>query len=98
MSKLVFDIETVGEDFEPLDSTTQDSLTKWLKRESDGPEEYQALLADMKAGLGFSPLTGQIAAIGVLDVERNLGAVYYQSPDQPEKDFEADGITFRALT
>lgn len=97
MSKLVFDIETIGEDFDYLDKTTQDSLTHWLKKESDSEGEYQIALEDLKAGLGFSPLTGQIAAIGVLDIERNIGAVYYQSPDKPEKDFEENGITFRAM-
>lgn len=101
MAKLVFDIETVGEDFDTLDKTTRDSLTRWLKKESESEEEYKIALEELKAGLGFSPLTGQIAAIGVLDVERNLGAVYYQSPglttSQVVSDFEEEGVTFRAM-
>ena len=97
MAKLVFDIETIGEDFDALDQTTQESLTRWLKKESDSEEEYKIALADLKQGLGFSPLTGSIAAIGVLDVEKNVGAVYYQSPGKSEQDFEENGITFRAM-
>ncbi|MEK7506533.1 MAG: ribonuclease H-like domain-containing protein [Patescibacteria group bacterium] len=97
MAKLVFDIETIGEDFDSLDKITRDSLTRWLKKESESEEEYKIALEELKAGLGFSPLTGSIAAIGVLDVERNLGAVYYQNPGKPDKDFEEGGITLRAM-
>jgi hypothetical protein len=34
MATLVFDIETVGEDFDALDETSQDVLTRWIKKES----------------------------------------------------------------
>ncbi len=98
MSTLIFDIETVGEDYDALDPTTQKMLTRWLKRESYDDEEYQSALADIKNGLGFSPLTGQIVAIGVLDMEKNKGAVYYQAPGQANPDEEADGVTFKQKT
>ena len=69
-------------DFDSFDETTRESLTRWIRRESADEAEYEAALADMKNGLGFSPLTGQIVAIGVYDVEREKGAVYF---DHPEK-------------
>ncbi len=84
MPKLVFDIETVGESFDNLDGTTQEVLTYWIKKESAGESEYQAALEDLKNGMGFSPLTGEIVVIGVLDVEKNKGVVYYQSPGAKE--------------
>ena len=74
MSTLIFDIETVGEDFSALDETTKESLTRWIKRESGDEAEYGAALKDLEDGLGFSPLTGQIVAIGVLDAERKKSA------------------------
>jgi len=80
MATLIFDIETVGENFDELDGTTQEVLTRWIRRESSDEGEYQAALSDVKEGLGFSPLTGEIVAIGMLDAERDKGAVYYQSP------------------
>lgn len=88
MAKLVFDIETVGEDFDGLDHATQEILTR----------AYQDSLEELKAGLGFSPLTGQIVAIGVLDCEKNKGVVYYQAPGAKEKESEAEGITFKPVT
>ncbi|MFC1756455.1 ribonuclease H-like domain-containing protein [Patescibacteria group bacterium] len=98
MSKLVFDIETIGEDFDSLDETTQDVLTRWIKRESSDEKDYQAALEDLKNGMGFSPLTGEIVALGILDVEKNKGAVYFQSPEEKIVDFEEDDIKFKAMT
>lgn len=97
MGKLVFDIETIGENFELMDETTQEILTRWIKKESDSEEEYSNALADLKNGLGFSPLTGQIVAIGVYDVDKNKGAVYFQAPDGSISDSEEDNIKFRPL-
>lgn len=98
MPTLIFDIETVGEDFAALDETTKESLTRWIKRESSGEDEYQAALKDLEDGLGFSPLTGQIVAIGVLDAERQKSAVYYQPADAGDTDFEEGDCKFEALS
>ncbi|MBI2451028.1 MAG: ribonuclease H-like domain-containing protein [Parcubacteria group bacterium] len=82
MSKLIFDIETIGADFDAFDKSTQEVLTRWIKKEAYNEEEYETALADLKNGLGFSPLTGEIVAIGVLDYEKNQGTVYFQAPNQ----------------
>jgi uncharacterized protein YprB with RNaseH-like and TPR domain len=97
MGKLVFDIETIGDEFDSLDETTQEVLTRWIKRETENDEAYQTALADLKNGLGFSPLTGQIVAIGVYDVEKDKGAVYFQAPDASVEDSEDGNIKFRVL-
>ncbi|EKD46856.1 MAG: hypothetical protein ACD_67C00039G0002 [uncultured bacterium] len=98
MGKLVFDIETIGEDFDALDKITQESLTRWIKRETKSEEEYEKELSDVKNGLCFSPLTGQIVAIGVYDVEKDKGAVYFQAPDDSVGDSEEGNIKFRPLS
>src|SRR3989339_1387459 len=98
MSKLIFDIETVGENFDELDKTTQEVLTKWIKKESSNETEYKEALKDLKQGLGFSPLTGEIVAIGVLDYEKDKGAVYFQSPEAKLKETEENGIKYKPMT
>lgn len=99
MATLVFDIETVGEDFDLLDETSQEVLTRWIKRESGSGEEYTAALQDLKSGMGFSPLTGEIVAIGIRDVERKKAAVYFQaSPKGGEKNFEEGECKFEVMT
>lgn len=97
MSKLVFDIETIGEDFEALDETTKKALTHWIERESQSPQETEKLFSEVKNGLCFSPLTGQIVAIGVYDVEKDKGAVYFQAPETEISDSEDGNIKFRVL-
>lgn len=99
MATLIFDIETVGDDFDGLDETTQEVLTRWIKREMESGENYTAALADLKNGMGFSPLTGQIVAIGIYDGEREKGAVYFQSsPKTEEKSFEEESYKFEVMT
>lgn len=98
MSTLIFDIETVGEDWKDLDETTQHMLTRWIKRESYDADEYKEALLEIKEGLGFSPLTGQIVAIGVLDGEKDKGVVYYQAPGQKNADEDVDGVVLKQKT
>lgn len=98
MNSLIFDIETVGADFDSLDETTKKVLTKWIEHDFEDELAYRESLADLKNRLGFSPLTGEAVAIGVLDFERNQGAVYFQAPDHRPADFEEDGIKFQAMS
>ena len=96
---LIFDIETVGQDFDSLDSVTRANLTRWIKREAGNNEsKYNVLLTDLKEGLGFSPLTGEIVAIGVFDTVKNKGVVYFQSPDKESKEWRDGGFTFKPRT
>ncbi len=105
MAKLVFDIETIGENYDEMDEATKEIMLKWLKKESYSDEEYQREVDAVKDNLGFSPLTGSIVAIGVLEVEEGKGlpagrqgAVYYQNPDDPEAEQETDGVKLKAMS
>jgi len=95
MPKLVFDIETIGENFDEMDKTTQNALSKWIKRESEDPDEQKRLLSELKDGTGFSPLTGQIVAIGVLDVDKDSGVIYFQAPNSKISEFEENNFKFK---
>jgi len=93
MSKLIIDIETVGENFDEMDDTSKEVLTHWIKNSSKDDEEYNGALSEIKSGLGLSPLTGEIVVIGVLDYEKEQGVVYYQSPEV--KAFETKDGNFK---
>ncbi len=93
--KLVLDIETVGENFDSLDEATQESLTRWIKKESENEAEYTEALDELKSGLGFSALTAEIVAIGVLDCDRDESVVYFQAPGKKIGEFKEDNITFK---
>ncbi|MFM2340197.1 MAG: hypothetical protein RLZZ360_833 [Candidatus Parcubacteria bacterium] len=97
MSTLIIDIETVGEAWDSFDAVTKDVLTRWLRKTTTDEEEYQAKLADIQSGLGFSPLTGFIVALGVYDLERKQGTVYYQNNGE-EADERIGSFWYRART
>lgn len=86
MTKLVFDIETVGFDFEALDEGSREYLLRYAK----SPEEEKAA----KEGMGFSPLTGRIVAIGAYNPESSKGAVYYQAPEMEPQEHKEDEIQY----
>jgi len=98
VKKLIFDIETIGEDFDILDEVTQDVLTRWIQKESADEKEYKIALEELKNGLGFSPLTGEIVAIGTLDFETNKGGVYFQCPGKENEETEKEGIKIQSMT
>jgi len=69
--KLIFDIETVGVEFDSLD----DKAKEFLLFYAESPEEIE----NVKNGLGFSPLTGEVVAIAILNPDTDKGAVYFQA-------------------
>jgi len=71
--KLVFDIETIGVDFETLDKISQEYLLQYA--ESDEEEQ------ETKERLGFYPLTGEIVAIGILNPDTDKGAIFLKTPN-----------------
>lgn len=95
MSTLVFDIETVGESWDSLDETTQSVLTRWLDKTAKNEEEREAGLGDLKDGLGFSPLTGFVVAIGLYDLERKKGVVYYDNKGTDAAESEHEGFILK---
>lgn len=95
---LVFDIETVGVAWDTLDETTQHNLSWYLRESSRTDEEYEYEMKELKEGMGLSPLTGFIVAIGVYDTETERGAVYYDNPDAYGAVQEEDGIKYEAMS
>lgn len=88
--KIVIDIETIGKDFESFDEMSKEYLLKYAETEEE--------IKEAKESLGFSPLTGEIVAIGMLNPDTNNGAVYFQSPNTQQKPLKEDGIEFTADT
>lgn len=91
MAALIFDIETVGEDWAAIDEQTQKHLAERITR-TDPKIGNEDSIELAESNLGLSPYTGQIIAIGVLDSDTQKGAVYYQAPDSKIAGREVDGI------
>src|SRR4030067_3033949 len=91
--KVVIDIETIGRDFESLDEMSKEYLLKYAETEEE--------VKEVREGLAFSPLTGEIVAIGMLGLDVNSGSsrsdkcdVYFQSPALFRETLEQGGAEF----
>ncbi len=92
MATLIFDIETVGETWSEIDTVTKEVLTRWIDRTAKTEEEKGSQILDLKQSLGFSPLTGKVVAIGLYDLERKQGAVYYTGEGSEQDEHAGDFI------
>jgi len=88
--KIVIDIETIGRDFESFDKLTKENLLKSAETEED--------IQEAKDKLSLSPLTGEIAAIGMLEIESDKGFAYFQAGNNPPLPFEESSIEYFAGT
>jgi DNA polymerase elongation subunit (family B) len=77
MRTLIFDIKTVGEEWNDLDEATQLALTAWIPKVTKNDSEQVSRLEQVKDHLRWSPLTGKMVSLGLYDYERAEGAVYY---------------------
>lgn len=90
MSRLIFDIETVGKDFDLLDPSFQSYFLKGVEIEEDKER--------IKENLSFYPHTAQIVALGMLNPDTNRGKIYFQAPDQEIETFEEEGVIYQSAS
>ncbi len=90
MSKIVFDIETIGVDFDSLKEDEQDYILKYAEDEKK--------IKETKSKLGFWPFTGEIVAICLFNPETNKGRTYFQAPKQKIESFIEEDIEYEAAT
>jgi DNA polymerase elongation subunit (family B) len=82
MTRVVLDIETLGQPFESFDKVQQEYLLKFAATEEERADAIQKL--------SLYPMTAQIIAIGLLNPDTERGKVLFQS-DQPVNSVSADG-------
>ncbi|KKR49418.1 MAG: hypothetical protein UT84_C0028G0007 [Candidatus Curtissbacteria bacterium GW2011_GWA1_40_16] len=89
LSRVILDIETVGVDFSSLDDEAQSYLLKGARTDEER--------AELPSTLSFSPLTGRIVAVALLNPDTNRGTVFYQVPDKETQEKEEENITYVSL-
>lgn len=90
MHRIIFDIETVGKDFESLDKPIQEYLLKYAESENEKEE--------IKDRLSFYPLTAEIVTIGLLDPDTQKGYAFFQTSGDPLLPFEEDNVLYETGT
>jgi len=97
MATLVVDIETYAPPWGDLPGITRSALTQWIDNGDFTEEERNKKLDGVRSRLALSPLTAGIVSLGVYDIERKTGAVYFVS-DTPEETFTVDDFNFKQRT
>jgi len=88
MSTVIFDIETIPANYEDLDEFQQNYLMKFAETEED--------IKKTKDQMALWAPTNQIVAIGMLSVESQKGAMYFQAGDKQGEQFEENNIKYWA--
>lgn len=78
-SYVVFDIETIGVDF---DSDLDEGQQEYLLKNTTTDDERK----EIKNSLGLSPLTGEIVCIAMYNPESKAGKVFYNTLEQDYDD------------
>ncbi|MEW5843234.1 MAG: ribonuclease H-like domain-containing protein [Bacteroidota bacterium] len=94
---LVFDIETVGVDFDSLSDSQKEFLLRYAEQEKD-PERRDELLEDTKRYLSLYPFTAKIVAIGLLNTEKEKSMVLYEGGTNDEWIAEEKITKYKPLT
>lgn len=89
MSKIIFDIETVGREIDSFDKDTQEYLLKWAETEDE--------VKEVRESLSFYPLTAEVVTIGMLNPDTMRGVVFFQAADGSQHSFEEEGISYKAV-
>lgn len=90
MSRVVFDIETIGVEFESLNEEDQAYILKSAEDEKKTKE--------IKGRLGLWPFTGEIAAICLFNPDTKRGKTFFQAPNEKLEPFIEEDIEYEALT
>lgn len=80
---LVFDIETVGVDFETLSESQQEFLLRYTESEKDDRKKKE-LVEESKRYLSLYPYTAKIIAIGLFNTEKERAIVLYENSENDE--------------
>ncbi len=94
MKRLIFDIETVGYEFDTLSPSQQEYILRYAEREKD-EQIKQEKIDESKRYLSLYPFTAKVVAIGMLNVESGGSLVLYEGKDNwkaEDKNIEYKGF------
>lgn len=94
---LVFDIETVGVDFETLSESQKEFLLRYTELEKD-PQKKEELFEETKRYLSLYPYTAKIVAIGMLNTDTEKTMVLYEGSENDEWNTEEKIAKYKPLS
>lgn len=94
--KLIFDIETVGCEFESLDESRREYLLRYAEKEKD--EELRTEKVDEAIRyLNLYPFTAKVCTIGMLNTDTSNSLVLYEGEEDEEWKGEDKNVSYKSL-
>jgi 3'-5' exonuclease len=94
---LVFDIETVGFDFDSLSESQREYLLRYAEQEVDG-QKKEFMIDEAKRFLSLYPYTAKIIALGMMNTESEKVMVLYEGEENDEWLTEEHDIKYKPLS
>lgn len=91
--KLIFDIETVGYEFNSLSESQQEYLLRYAEKEPD-EEKRNKLIDEAIRFTSLYPLTAKVVAIGMLNSETEHSLVLYEGEQVEEWESEDGEVKY----
>ena len=91
--KLIFDIETVGHEFNSLSESQQEFLLRYAEKEPD-EEKRNKLIDEAIRFTSLYPLTAKVVAIGMLNSETEHSLVLYEGDKVEEWESEDEDVKY----
>ncbi len=95
--EMIFDIETVGVEFETLEESQQEFLLRYVEMETDEIKR-DTLKNEVKRSLSLYPFTAKIIAIGMLNTQSEKLVVLYEDSIKDEWKNEDNKITYISMS
>lgn len=93
---LVFDIETVGYDFETLAESQQEFLLRYAEHEKDNDKKNEAE-EEAKRYLSLYPLTAKVVAIALMNTDSGKEMVLYEGAPVDDLLIEEKSIKYKPM-
>ena len=93
---LVFDIETVGFQFESLSESQQEYILRYAEKERD--EEFrEEKIRDAKRYLSLYPFTAKVVVIGMLNTVTGNSLILYENPEEEDYKPEEKTVSYKGI-
>ncbi len=94
---LVFDIETVGTDFENLSETQQEFLLRYAEQEIESAKK-ESMIENAKRCLSLYPFTAKIVCLAMMNTETQRTLVLFDNQEQESWKTEEENVKYQSST
>ncbi len=94
---LVFDIETVGDDFESLSESQQEYLLRYAEKEQDEITR-QSKIDDAKRYLSLYPFTSRVVSIGMMNIDSGKTLILFDGIEEDSWYVENENKKYSGMT